>query len=612
MKRVKKLIVVLSAIFIFIAAFWDTSQSVSAQETPTLLIRGRDLTSMYDQESDYDNRSDYENEFGAWVIQPVGNKLYLALGGTPNDQNGAQIVYFENDKLTNIPVINKGENRLITEQGINDLHWSESLSKLIVPGTDPNDKNAWDCGTMYTYTPSEAGLKKYREGSSLTGVVHTWGVTEHKGALYIASHSSSGNRVKVPIGIGEVLKSTDEGQNWQRITQDPATATSPDDFFGGSVDDVISFNDGLYVLKRLNTDVSLQVTRDDGKTWKQINSYKPYSRPRMIVYKNQLLFIGRSANTISAIDTAENEHLYGLPQRVSNGYNVMTTDNNYVYYVGNDAKVYYSDNLKDWNVLAEIGTETLNAISYWPERQGIVVATIGQIPNIYFLPQQEPPQVITKSCAISINKNSFNDTEKLSVSINGKSSKGSAEPVRLFLKKVDNTKISPIPSGTSLVENQAAKTNYYQFGDSVCVTGNEESCRKTIDIDALQEGSYQLHCDLPDQPNSCSGNPNCAYKGGPFGCEGWQACGAKDSVSFTVTKKVVVPPTIQSPDYNKNGAVDIYDFNQLIQNYGKTDCSVNLVGDCKLDYTDVTKLISAYGKLSIIMTQQKVPRLSGT
>lgn len=592
---------IISLLLFFFALYLTSAYSTIAQQsTPQLLINGNTLTKFYDEESDHDNRSDYINDFGAWAIQPVGNVLYLALGGQPNTNDGAQIIKFENNSLTNLPVINKGDNWLINEQGINDLHWSASLSKLIVPGTDPADNNGWEWGTMYTYSPSDTGLKKYREGSGLTGVVHIWGIDEHKGALYIAAHSSSGTKVKIPTGIGEVLKSTDQGQTWQRVTQDPNTATSPNDFFGTQVVDIKSFNNALYVYKILNSDVSLNVSRDDGKTWKKIDSMIPYSKPRMIVYKEQIIFIGRFGrfgNTISAINKNDQEEIFEpLPKRIADTDNNMTTDGNYVYYLGNDSKVYYSQDLKKWSVLAEFNGSNLTSIAYWPEKKSVIISTRGAQPSIYTVQTPVAPsqEIISKQCSVSIDKTTLTDKDTFTVSVTGKSSKSSDEPLKLWIKKVDNNKILPLPVGSKLIENLDAGTNYYLFADPVCQTKNNQECSDQITITALPTGKYQVFCDLAEAPNSCSGNPNCPYKDGSSPCEGFVACSTTDSVTFDVTTSIV-PPSIQDPDYNNNKIVDIYDYNSLITNYGKTDCSFNLVGTCTLDLNDLNKFISSYG-----------------
>lgn len=203
---------------------------------------------------------------------------------------------------------------------------------------------------------------------------------------------------------------------------------------------------------------------------------------------------------------------------------------------------------------------------------------------------------IQKSCSVSINKNEFTQGEAIIGTLTAKSSKNPSETARLLLKKVDNSKINPRPDGSNLIENISAGTNYYLLEEAMCQTGNNQSCSGTAAINALAPGKYQLHCDLPEEPQKCSGNPNCSYNGGPFSCDGWQSCGDKDFVTFEVKKAADQTPKITSPDYNKNNVVDIYDYTKLLQHFGTTNCSLNLIGECLLNQKDIDVLVGKYGK----------------
>lgn len=70
-----------------------------------------------------------------------------------------------------------------------------------------------------------------------------------------------------------------------------------------------------------------------------------------------------------------------------------------------------------------------------------------------------------------------------------------------------------------------------------CATGSSVACQSSTVISDLPAGDYKLHCDLPTNPQRCSGNPNCNYEGGTVDCiaNGWESCSNQDNVDLTVT-----------------------------------------------------------------------------
>jgi hypothetical protein len=166
--------------------------------------------------------------------------------------------------------------------------------------------------------------------------------------------------------------------------------------------------------------------------------------------------------------------------------------------------------------------------------------------------------------------------------------------VRLYLERRDNNKINPTPVGFTLIENLDLQTNFYKKGEYICQTGNNQQCNTTITFPTLPAGEYRVHCDMPQEPQKCSGNPTCSWHGGPFSCEGWTTCGQNDMVSFTVTAPPP-EPTTTDPDYNNNNAVDIYDFNTLLSGYNTTNCGFNLTGTCLIDITDYNFMVNSFG-----------------
>lgn len=64
---------------------------------------------------------------------------------------------------------------------------------------------------------------------------------------------------------------------------------------------------------------------------------------------------------------------------------------------------------------------------------------------------------------------------------------------------------------------------------------------------------------------------------------------------------LIVSPTQPSSipgDLDKNSKLDIFDYNLLVQNFGKTDCGnvVDIDGNCKVDIFDYNILMGNFGK----------------
>lgn len=95
------------------------------------------------------------NYFGAWVMRPVGEKLYLGLGrDVPDTVNGGGplFVSFDGSDLTLISQL--------SEDNVNRM--KVAGNKIYIPGHDPN--GSWDAGNLYIYDTQTETLdfKRYR------------------------------------------------------------------------------------------------------------------------------------------------------------------------------------------------------------------------------------------------------------------------------------------------------------------------------------------------------------------------------------------------------------------------------------------------------------------
>ena len=119
--------------------------------TPANLL-SENLFQWFDSNSSATPDPDY---FGAWVMRPVGDKLYLGLGrDVPDTESGGGpiLASFDGTALNLI-----GE---LAEDNVNRM--KVAGSKIYIPGYDPH--GGWDAGDLYIYdTETEAlDFKRYR------------------------------------------------------------------------------------------------------------------------------------------------------------------------------------------------------------------------------------------------------------------------------------------------------------------------------------------------------------------------------------------------------------------------------------------------------------------
>ena len=132
------------------------------------------------------------------------------------------------------------------------------------------------------------------------------------------------------------------------------------------------------------------------------------------------------------------------------------------------------------------------------------------------------PSTAAKSCTISAVVSGQTATV---------TSSGTGGTVRSFLSRTDSGSVNlGLPTFID-----SAGHRYYEITYNVPNT--------PIGIPGLSEGNYKFWCTIFDEPNKCSGNPFCAYKGvnpGVAGCDGWVACSNSDNVSLAVSPPVTV------------------------------------------------------------------------
>ncbi|MDP3998111.1 MAG: Ig-like domain-containing protein [bacterium] len=109
-------------------------------------------------------------------------------------------------------------------------------------------------------------------------------------------------------------------------------------------------------------------------------------------------------------------------------------------------------------------------------------------------------------CSVFLSASSVTNPNPVTASFTGRSPNSGTEPVRLFLKSQDG-----------LID---------EFLTS-CDSVNGSTCSGFTTLRDLPAKDYWVHCDIPNDPDKCTGNP--------FGVPaGWESCSTNDNAALTV------------------------------------------------------------------------------
>jgi len=138
-----------------------------------------------------------------------------------------------------------------------------------------------------------------------------------------------------------------------------------------------------------------------------------------------------------------------------------------------------------------------------------------------------------KTCTVSLSAQYPNAGPVGAVSatttVTGQTFASNGDDVRLFVEEASNgnTSINGVPISVSPAADVVGSLPYYYH----ILTGgcdgvvDSDLCNKDTDITLSTRGDYYFHCDVPSEPNNCSGNP--------FGLPaGWDSCSDNDNVAF--------------------------------------------------------------------------------
>jgi hypothetical protein len=222
---------------------------------------------------------------------------------------------------------------------------------------------------------------------------------------------------------------------------------------------------------------------------------------------------------------------------------------------------------------------------------------VGTVPPLTPPPTPTPaatttPVPLQKTCSVQRSSSQYTADQTPQITVTASSSRTSQEPVGLYLKRQDNARMTP-PAGT--IEQTYQGHYYYKLSQAPCQVGGGTTCNVTEQLPTLPVGDYHVFCDVSTQPNQCSGNPNCQENGGTINCSAlnFSSCSGTDWNTF----HIVAGSTPTKPgDVDKDGDVDIFDYNKILQFYGQTNCSVNLVNTCLIDIFDYNAVLTNFGR----------------
>jgi len=214
-----------------------------------------------------------------------------------------------------------------------------------------------------------------------------------------------------------------------------------------------------------------------------------------------------------------------------------------------EMRVWRSDDVEGTNIV-QIGATQSNSSSsftvqdsscqagqtyyYWGQGTG------PNLPDIGYGGAWTAPQIVTcnpcqdKTCTISPFAFTIPTGGTTTISYSG-SSGNNSDTVRAWIERQD---------GTNGPNDNLGGTNYgdkyYRRIGNDCLPG--QSCSTTSPAN-LAAGTYYLHCDIPQDPGKCSGNPFCGDLGGTASyssgiCAGWKSCGDYDNSNLSITMEI--------------------------------------------------------------------------
>lgn len=283
------------------------------------------------------------NNFGAYVIQPVNNNIFIGAGNSPGNEDGACIILDSTREI------------VLDEQGVHDIH--NQNGELWVCGTDPVEpSNEWTLGNLYHRSVSGTWTKH----RTLPLTIHALGFYHDGTKMVVVGGMHTGDNV---TWKGRVLTSTD-AENWTAV-----------DVNNYRLYDVIK-NNYWYAIGYDWTGVGY--TQDlhyslDGNTWPKVSGVSPALKPRLILHGDGVYGAVNSLTSIFKV-VGTTVTTYALSFTLSPHWNVLESDGTYFYALSNNGVIYRTSDFTTWSMY----TSVANAISikHW-SGHGLLISDIG-------------------------------------------------------------------------------------------------------------------------------------------------------------------------------------------------------------------------------------------
>ena len=361
----------------------QSGSSVTLEEID-LGLDGSTLLQWYNNQS---GLSGSETLFGAYVIQPVEDDLYIGLSSyrpAENDGDGSYFAKFDGTSLSGIGHFD--------EQGIHEMLWDGS--KIHIAGTDPHDVittgNNWDTGNHYSFNPETEDFTKYRDvDNGLLYAFHTWGLWKEGYLLFAAASSHDGTYPsECENGVsckGQIFLSINNGDTWTKLA----------DLGDYRAYDIIGFNRDLFAIHNdeLTGPLSLSKSTDGGISWDTFPELSGnVRRSHLVTFNGKVIAASFDRTSIYAIDELENVNTHSLPAGFLLGagytdrpaysdYNVMETAGGFLYLIAEDANsnasvILRTFNMETWEEVSRTEVQLIS-LTFWNEHNWIVTSSNG-------------------------------------------------------------------------------------------------------------------------------------------------------------------------------------------------------------------------------------------
>ncbi|MFA9288602.1 MAG: hypothetical protein ACEQSA_01850 [Weeksellaceae bacterium] len=379
--------------------------------------------------------------FGPWAIATDNNAIYLGLASNlPAGDAVATVTKIDVDQplgqklpLGTVAIVDNSGiipayQDYLDDNGIHALDWTdETKSRLIVPGTDPGFTDGWNGGNIYWLdknTDANHLLKVRCSTGPNTGdceadtevfpnIVHFFGSTQIGNRYYLGGSTPSGNTAKP-----EIWGSTNAGKSWERLYTFPNTTYIRSKQLFALKDPQNTDKYQLYSITQYNNPDSQLANKifysnersaTLGTQWSGLN-IDPLAAPHTNIapvtineetgyyvdYRGSNVVKLMNDNTMAFIPftgfTVGYKYHQG-PEANYYKYNGLTTDNKYLYTIGDNNGVYryalsQTPGSGTWELIytfPESPTEKPYLIHYWTEKHGIIIGTLGVDANLYFM-----------------------------------------------------------------------------------------------------------------------------------------------------------------------------------------------------------------------------------